>query len=86
MTNNMVVQPKMSKQDKEWQAESDAQTLAKSREIMDDPKRLAAAAKKAQYLAQERAKEAKAMAKVAAKAPSKPTVSSKPVKKAKGKK
>lgn len=62
---------KMTKQDLEWQAESDANTLAKSKEIMSDPKRLAAAARKAQELANQKNKEAKAMAKVAAKAPSK---------------
>jgi hypothetical protein len=80
-------QPKMTAQDRKWQAESDARTLAESQVIMKDPKRLAAAAKEAQVMADKQAKEAKAMAKVAAKAPdmsqAKPVVR-KPTKSKKG--
>lgn len=67
-------QPKLTAQEKKWQAESDARTLAESQVIMKDPKRLAAAAREAGTMAAKQEKDAKAMAKVAAKAPAKPQV------------
>jgi hypothetical protein len=67
-----MTQPKMTAEERKWRAQSDAETLARSKEIMSDPKRLQAAAKEAQTMAAEKDKEAKAMAKVAAKAPVKP--------------
>ncbi len=74
-------QPRMTAQDRKWQAESDARTLAESQVIMTDPKRLAAAAKQAQIMAEKQAKEAKAMAKVATKAPNKSASPKPPAKK-----
>lgn len=65
----MTTLPSMTAQEKQWQAESDARTLAESQVIMKDPKRLAAAAKKAQEIAKKQAQDAKAMEKVASKAP-----------------
>ncbi len=67
-----MAQPSITAQEKKWKAESDARTLAESRVIMEDPKRLTAAAKQAEVMAKEKAQEAKAMAKVATKAPAKP--------------
>lgn len=57
--------------EKKWREESDARTLAEAQEIMADKKRLAAATKRAQTLAQEKQKEASAMKKVAGKKPTK---------------
>ena len=59
----------MSVQDKKWQAESDARTLAESRVILSDPGRLKLAAKEAQKIAADKMTEAKAMKSIANKAP-----------------
>ena len=74
----MAAQPSLTAQDKKWRAESDARTLAESQVIMQDPSRLTAAAKQAQIMAAQQAKEAKAMAKVATKTPAKPAAKSQP--------
>ena len=44
----------LSKQEKQWQAESDARSLSEAKVIMSDPKRLAAAAKEAAKMAKEK--------------------------------
>lgn len=51
--------------DKEWQARSDAEALARANRISEDPKRLAAAKAAASKLAEEEKKDAAAMSKVA---------------------
>ena len=55
----------MTKQDLKWQAENDARTLADAKVIMTDSKRLSAAKKAAESIADKQMKEAKAMKKVA---------------------
>ena len=55
----------MTAQDKEWQAEDDARTLATARIIYDDPGRLERAQQKAKKMAEEKKEEANAMGKVA---------------------
>ena len=55
----------MDKQEKIWQAESDARTLADAEVIKKDPERLAAAVKQAKKMADEKKKEAQGMAHVA---------------------
>lgn len=52
---------KISQQEKKWQAESDARTLAEYQNIMSDSKRKAAAMKAAKELAGDLTKRAQAM-------------------------
>ena len=52
---------KMSKQDLQWQAESDAQTMARYQEIISDKARVTRAIKEANKQAQELTKRASAM-------------------------
>jgi len=66
-------------QDKQWQREDDARTLARAEEIKNSPVRLKGAVKEANVMVQRVEKEAKAMKRVAAK-PVKPVPrKSKPV-------
>lgn len=58
----------MISEDKKWQMESDARTLAEAKQIMGDPKRLKGAANAAKQLAEDKMTEAKAMTQVAKKA------------------
>ena len=51
--------------DKKWQAQSDARTLADAGMIKGDPERLAAAGKAAEEMAEEKLKEAVSMKNVA---------------------
>jgi len=53
--------------DKEWRARDDADTLARAEEIKDDEARLATAKAAATKMAEDKAEEAEAMRKVAAK-------------------
>jgi hypothetical protein len=46
----------MSKQEKKWRAESDAEALARAKEVQDDPKRLKAAQSAAKSLVAEETK------------------------------
>jgi len=57
--------------DKEWEAQNDARTIAESQVIVNDKKRYNAAIKAAQKMADEKAKEAKAMKGVARRKPKK---------------
>lgn len=52
---------KMSKQDLQWQAESDARTMASYQEIMSDKARMSRAIKEAQKQAKELNRRASAM-------------------------
>lgn len=56
---------KMSKQDQQWQAESDAHTMAQYQEIMSDRARMSRAIKVAQKQAQDLTRRANAMQTVA---------------------
>lgn len=56
---------KMSKQDQQWQAESDAHTMAQYQEIMSDRARMSRAIKVAQKQAQDLTRRANAMKTVA---------------------
>lgn len=56
---------KMSKQDQQWQAESDANTMAQYQEIMSDRARMSRAIKVAQKQAQDLTRRANAMQTVA---------------------
>lgn len=56
---------KMSKQDQQWQAESDAHTMAQYQEIMSDRARMSRAIKVAQKQAQDLTRRANAMQSVA---------------------
>lgn len=56
---------KMTKQEKEWRAQSDAHTLARAEEIRQEPQRLKAAQVEAAKTAQEYKKAAANAAKVA---------------------
>lgn len=56
---------KMSKQDQQWQAESDAHTMAQYQEIMSDRARMNRAIKVAQKQAQDLTRRANAMQTVA---------------------
>ena len=56
---------KMSKQDQQWQAESDAHTMAQYQEIMSDKARMSRAIKVAQKQAQDLTRRANAMQTVA---------------------
>ena len=69
----MARQPVMSAQDKKWEAESDARTLAEAKVIAADKARLKAAAVAAKRMADDKMKEARAMKQVAKKAPTKTT-------------
>jgi hypothetical protein len=51
----------MSAQDKRWEAESDARTIAEASAIKADPKRLAAAAAAAREMGEKKMVEAKAI-------------------------
>ena len=62
----------MIKSEKDWEAESDANTLARAAEIQADKKRLAAAAKAAKGMVEEASTRAKAMKRIAKKAKNKP--------------
>lgn len=55
----------MSKQEERWKAEEDARTLQMAEVIRNDPKRLKKAMDAAGRLAEEKRKEAEAIAKVA---------------------
>ena len=56
---------KMSKQDQQWQAESDARTMAQYQEILGDRARMSRAIKVAQKQAQDLTRRANAMQTVA---------------------
>ena len=56
---------KMSKQDQQWQAESDAHTMAQYQEILSDRARMSRAIKVAQKQAQDLTRRANAMQTVA---------------------
>lgn len=56
---------KISKQDQQWQAESDAYTMAQYQEIMSDRARMSRAIKVAQKQAQDLTRRANAMQSVA---------------------
>ena len=58
---------RMSMQEKKWQAESDARTLAEAQVIAKDRGRLSAARTQAKAQAKEKMAEAKAMASIARK-------------------
>lgn len=60
-------QPTLSKEDREWQADRDAQCLAEAHVILQDDKRLKAAKKAANKLAKEVADELAGLLKVAGK-------------------
>jgi hypothetical protein len=51
----------MSAEDKRWEAESDARTMAEATAIRSDPKRFAAAASAAREMGEKKMVEAKAM-------------------------
>jgi hypothetical protein len=55
----------MSAQEKKWQAEEDARTLARAQEIANSPSRLKAAIREAKRLAADTEKQAKAARAVA---------------------
>ena len=74
----------ISAQDKKWQAQNDAHTLAEAQTIMSDKTRLNAAAKQAVKMAKNSEKKTVAMKKVATKVQTKATP--KPKAKASGKK
>jgi len=57
--------PKMTAQDKKWQAESDADTLAQADVIRKTPVRLKAAVKEAKTMADDAKERATAMSKIA---------------------
>ena len=57
-------QPELSAEDKKWQAESDARTLAEADVISQDEKRIKAAKKAAETMSKEQMEQAKAMKKV----------------------
>lgn len=61
---------KMSKEEQQWQAESDAQTMARYQEIMGDRSRMNRAIKVAQQQAKDLTKRANAMQSVAKSKPS----------------
>lgn len=67
-TREEPVMPRMTKEQKDWQAESDAHTLAQAEEIAADRRRLAAAKKKATDMAQAAVKTANQYVKVARRA------------------
>lgn len=56
---------KISKQEEQWQAESDAQMMARYQELLDDKPRLRRALKQAKKEEENLNKRAKAMARVA---------------------
>ena len=60
-----MVSVRMSKQDKQWQAESDANTMARYQEIMQDKQRMIRAIKEATKQAQSLSKRASVMEKAA---------------------
>ena len=60
-----MVQSTMSKEEKKWQAESDARTLMEAEVVEKTPSRLKAAKKAAKEMAAEKRKEAEAMTKIA---------------------
>ena len=70
--------PRLSAQDKKWQRESDAHTLAQAEEIKLSPSRMKGAVKEAKVMAKRTEIQVKAMKKVAGKAKS-VTRRSKPV-------
>lgn len=55
----------MNKQEKEWQAQEDARTLARAEEIKNDSSRKKAAIKEARKIVKEKEKEVKAIKKIA---------------------
>lgn len=57
--------PRMTAEDKRWQAESDARSMAETKVIQQDKPRLNAAKKAASRMATEKQKEASAMKRVA---------------------
>ena len=63
--------PKMNAEQKRWQAESDAETMARYEEIMNDSMRRSAAVKVARQRAEELTKRANAMTKVSQSKPKK---------------
>lgn len=58
-----------SKTEAQWEAERDAETLARAAEIKSDKKRMAAASKAAKKMVDDAAARAKAMKQIARKAP-----------------
>jgi len=62
----MSKQPRMTAQDKAWQAKSDATTLAEAETIKGTPSRLRPARRAAREMAAEAEKRARGMKKVAA--------------------
>jgi len=57
--------PRLTAQDKQWQRESDAHTLAQAEEIKSSPGRMKGAIKEAKVMAKRTEQQAKAMNKVA---------------------
>lgn len=81
----MLKAASMSSEEKRWEAESDARTLARAEEIKADSKRVQKASQAAKKMALEASKEAASMQKVASgkvKTTKKQTSSPGPVKKA----
>jgi len=60
----MVARPRMTKQDKIWQAQDDVRTLAMAEEIKLDKLRLGFAKKQAKIMAADQEKIAKALKKI----------------------
>ena len=63
-----MAKPAVTKEEKRWQAEADARTLAEARVIMSDPARMKAAANVAKNLVAEKTAELKGLKQVARKA------------------
>jgi len=61
----MAAKEQLSKEEEKWQAENDARTLQDAVVIKKDPKRFKKAVEAAKRLAEEKMKEADAMAKIA---------------------
>ncbi|RKZ35768.1 MAG: hypothetical protein DRQ49_18890 [Gammaproteobacteria bacterium] len=57
--------PRLTAQDKQWQREADARTLANADEIKNSPARLKGAVKEAKIMAKQSEKEAQSMKRVA---------------------
>ena len=65
MAKNKVEAISAPMAEKDWQADDDARTLMRAEEVKADPKRFAAATKRAQIASEEKAAEAKAAKKIA---------------------
>ena len=56
--------PRLTKQEKEWQAQDDARTLASAEEVKSDKPRLNAAKKQARIMAKEQQQRASSLKKI----------------------